>query len=141
MPGIQRSRPTGVERRGRPLENDVRASIRGPFVLWGGFSDLEIRLSHRGLRWVRVAQSVGVSAADRRFRSVLRARYGYGHLRPVKPTPLFATPETFDRTKAQYNEAMKHWIADRRVDCLRKDGDWISKPRGDATLHLGRNRH
>ena len=81
-----------------------------------------------------MAQSVGISATNRRCRGEIRARYEYGRLKPANPTPLRANQEDFDMTKAQYMETLKTLVAEHRVHLIQNSEVWISKRRGDTTL-------
>ena len=82
-----------------------------PFCAEEEFDDLATRIAQRGLRWVRMSQAHGVSVANRRYRGEMRARSGYGHLKPTIPTPLYSDHIEFDRSNAHYIEVMGKLIA------------------------------
>ena len=58
-----------------------------PLCLGEEFSDAAIRFAQRGMRWVEMAQCVGIIATDRRPRAELCDRLGYGHLEPANTSP------------------------------------------------------
>ena len=98
-----------------------------PMLLGEEFIDLSIRFAQRGLRWAQMAQSVGISAADRRSLSEMGARNGYGKRRPANPAPLFDNRVDFDRTKAQYMEPLRALIVEHRAESLRNSTHWVAK--------------
>ena len=53
-----------------------------------------------------MAQTAGISATNRRFRSEHRSQIGYGWLKPTERIPLFSRHEDFDQAKAQYEETL-----------------------------------
>lgn len=122
------------------LRRLMRATVfGGPLCLDEEFSDRAIRFAHPGLGWIRMAQKAGISATNRRFRGELRARLGYGHLKPTDRTPLFSPHEEFGRAKAQYVETPTNVIAEHRSARLQNADDWMADHRGvghNAPCHI-----
>ena len=87
---------------------------RDPLLIEEKFCAITIRFAHRGMRWVGMAQEVGISLANRRYRSELRARQGYGMCRPTQTTHLFSHHDDFDRAKARYLETLTALIEEHQ---------------------------
>ena len=58
-----------------------------PICLEEEFSELAVRYAKRGERWIKMAQTTGISATNRRFRSEHRAKIGYGRLKQSERDP------------------------------------------------------
>ena len=95
------------------MADDAAPVYGDPLCLEEVFIDLEIRFAQRGLRWIKMAQSSGISATNRRFRGGQRSLVGYGRLKPKNPTPFLAPHEDFNREKSQYVETLPSIIEDR----------------------------
>ena len=76
------------------------------------FSDLAVRFAQRGLRWIRLASTHGITMATRRIRSGTRAFYGYGINKPSSAPQLFSEHEEYGRARSEYLNKLMNLIRD-----------------------------
>ena len=107
-----------------------------PLCLEDGFTDISIRFAQRGIRWIKMARPAGISAANRRCRSELRARVGYGRLKPADPAARVESHDDFDHAKAQYAETLSITIQERNAPSYRDNSDPLYYGSISDPLHL-----